>query len=252
MLVSALCAWLHMDDFVTHEHRLMCENAFACKIIRLYLKAIIIYLHLVSFRCIGCYRKLEYINVIKKKRAMRLYVRPIDAYVYESVCLCLGEWKSNKLLAAWRNCIHSFFSLHCSTSQKTNEKETPVGELLGQKFCFHFTSFCFCFFTELNVTWVDRFVSLGQRYNSTTKIAHSMDFRQLSFYLILLLLLVVVALILVVKKILHDFFFSSTWIWLYVWSTNHFTEFLRCTFGWSGLGGEKSMDIIFMQRANNK
>lgn len=179
--------------------------------------------------------------------------------MYMKVCVCV--WANGNPTSCWLHggIAYTLF-FRCivprvkkiDASQKTNEKETPVGELLGQKFCFHFTSFCFCFFTVLNVTWVDRFVSLGQRYNSTTKIAHSMDFRQLSFYLKLLLLLVVVALILVVKKILHDFFFSSTWIWLYVWSTNHFTEFLRCTFGWSGLGGEKSMDIIFMQRANNK
>lgn len=169
--------------------------------------------------------------------------------MYMKVCVCV--WANGNPTSCW---LHGgiAYTLFFVVGQKTNEKETPVGELLGQKFCFHFTSFCFCFFTVLNVTWVDRFVSLGQRYNSTTKIAQSMHFRQLSFYLILLLLLVVVALILVVKKNFTRFFFSSTWIWLYVWSTNHFTEFLRCTFGWSGLGGEKSMDIIFMQRANNK
>lgn len=55
--------------------RYWCANTFTCKIIRLYLKAIIIYLHFARINSIECmgwrvgwllfHRKLEYINVIK-------------------------------------------------------------------------------------------------------------------------------------------------------------------------------------------
>lgn len=44
-------------------------------------------------------------------------------------------------------------------------KETPVGKILGQEFCFHFTSFCFW---VLDVSWDWSIRSLDQRYNSTT------------------------------------------------------------------------------------
>lgn len=165
MSVSALCAWLHMDDFVTHEHRLMCENAFACKIIRLYLKAIIIYLHLVSFRCIGCYRKLEYINVIKKNgRCVYMFAQLMPMYM--KVCVCV--WANGNPTSCW---LHGgiaytlFFVALFHESKNRCESKNQWKRNAGRKnigpkvlFSFYFVLFLLFHRAECDLSWSIRFI----------------------------------------------------------------------------------------------